>query len=68
MSTWSIQKLAGRVPVLLLNTEGFDWQALRNIRAIFMKARTEAKDEGRPLITELKTMKVYGNVQIDSYS
>jgi platelet-activating factor acetylhydrolase len=55
-----IQKLAGKVPVLLVNTEAFEWKELREIRAMFMRARNDAKEEdGRPLITELRTVKVY---------
>ena len=63
-----IEKLAGKVPVLLVNTQDFDWKALRDIRATFMKARAEAKEEGSPLITELKTIKVYENVHDISQS
>ena len=53
-----IEKLAGKVPVLLVNTQDFDWKELRDIRATFMKARAESKQNGRTLITELKTIKV----------
>ena len=53
------EKLAGKVPVLLLNTENFDWNALRDARIMFMKARAESKQDGKTLITELKTIKVY---------
>ncbi|MCO5586450.1 hypothetical protein L7F22_040390 [Adiantum nelumboides] len=51
------EKLAGKVPVLLLNTENFDWKALRDARGIFMKARRDATQDGRPLVTILKTIK-----------
>ncbi|KAI5084595.1 hypothetical protein GOP47_0000764 [Adiantum capillus-veneris] len=51
------EKLAGKVPVLLLNTENFDWTALRDARGIFMKARRDATQDGRPLVTVLKTIK-----------
>ena len=63
-----IEKLAGKVPVLLVNTQDFDWKELRDIRATFMKARAEAKEEGSPLVTELKTIKVYENVHYISQS
>ena len=62
------EKLAGKVPVLLLNTENFDWNALRDARIMFMKARAESKQNGRTLITELKTIKVYENVHDISQS
>ncbi|KAH7296961.1 hypothetical protein KP509_26G046500 [Ceratopteris richardii] len=52
-----IEKLAGKVPVLLLNTENFDWKALRDARTMFMKARRDATQDGRPLVTVLKTIK-----------
>ena len=63
-----IEKLAGKVPVLLVNTQDFDWKALRDIRTTFMKARAEAKEEGSPLITELKTIKVFENLHDISQS
>lgn len=51
------EKLAGKVPVLLLNTENFDWKALREARSTFLKARRDATLNGRPLVTSLKTIK-----------
>lgn len=51
------ERLAGKIPVLLLNTENFDWKALHDARIMFIKARAEASEDGRGLITELKTIK-----------
>lgn len=51
------EKLAGKVPVLLLNTENFDWKALRDARTMFVRARRDATQDGRALVTELKTIK-----------
>ncbi|CAK9234888.1 unnamed protein product [Sphagnum troendelagicum] len=50
-------RLAGKVPVLLLNTESFNWAALRNGRKKFMKGRAHAHNEASPLITALMTIK-----------
>jgi hypothetical protein len=50
-------RLAGKVPVLLLNTESFNWAALRNGRKKFMKGRAQAHNEASPLITALMTIK-----------
>lgn len=57
------EKLAGKVPVLLLNTENFDWKALRDARTMFVRARRDATQDGRALVTELKTIKVFSHSQ-----
>ena len=49
-------RVAGNVPVLLLNTEKFDWKSLRDCRNKFLAAR--ARTIGDAAVTELMTMKV----------
>lgn len=54
----SIEKSAGRVPMLLLNTEKFDWKALREARLVFLDGRVAAASQEEPLVTDLYTIKV----------
>ncbi|KAG0575776.1 hypothetical protein KC19_5G030000 [Ceratodon purpureus] len=49
------ERVAGNVPVLLLNTEKFDWKALKDCRNKFLAAR--ARTSGEAAVTELMTMK-----------
>lgn len=51
------ERVAGNVPVLLLNTEKFDWASLRDCRNKFLAARARS-DSADSTITELLTMKV----------
>ncbi|BBN00098.1 platelet-activating factor acetylhydrolase [Marchantia polymorpha subsp. ruderalis] len=53
----SIEKSAGRVPMLLLNTEKFDWKALREARLVFLDGRVAAASQEEPLVTDLYTIK-----------
>ncbi|CAM6093508.1 unnamed protein product [Calypogeia fissa] len=50
-------KSQSRVPMILINTENFDWKALREARMVFLNARLESSTKERPLVTELMTIK-----------
>ncbi|KAH9570178.1 hypothetical protein CY35_02G027700 [Sphagnum magellanicum] len=50
-------RLAGKSPVLLLNTEGFDWASLRDCRNKFLEGRAKADNVDTPLVTVLMTIK-----------
>lgn len=52
------KRAAGRTPVLLLNTEKFEWTSLKASRDKFLAARAQADSGGTPLVTELLTLKV----------
>lgn len=49
------ERVAGNVPVLLLNTEKFEWKALKECRNKFLAAR--ARTSGDAAVTELMTIK-----------
>ncbi|KAG0593326.1 hypothetical protein KC19_1G321500 [Ceratodon purpureus] len=51
-------RLAGKVPLLLLNTEFFEWDDLRRLRNLFLEARRKTQLDEQPLVTELVTIKV----------
>ncbi|CAK9191998.1 unnamed protein product [Sphagnum troendelagicum] len=51
------ERLAGKVPILFLNNEQFEWEELRRLRNVFLKARAEAESDGQPLVTQLITVK-----------
>lgn len=44
--------------MILINTENFDWKALREARLVFLNARLESSSKENPLVTELMTIKV----------
>lgn len=50
-------RVAGNIPVLLLNTENFNWESLKDCRKKFLNARAQACGEGDSVVTELLTMK-----------
>ncbi|CAM6045165.1 unnamed protein product [Sphagnum compactum] len=50
-------RLAGKAPILFLNNEQFEWEELRRLRNVFLKARAEAESDGQPLVTQLITLK-----------
>ncbi|KAH9574960.1 hypothetical protein CY35_01G087500 [Sphagnum magellanicum] len=50
-------RLAGKAPILFLNNEKFEWEELRHLRNVFLKARAEAESDGQPLVTQLITVK-----------
>nr|XP_024390730.1 platelet-activating factor acetylhydrolase 2, cytoplasmic-like isoform X2 [Physcomitrium patens] len=50
-------RVAGKVPLLLVNTELFEWNDLRRLRTLFLKARADARRDEQPLVTELFTIK-----------
>lgn len=52
-------KSASKVPLILINTENFDWKALRDARLVFVNARLETGTQETPLVTELMTIKVF---------
>jgi hypothetical protein len=57
-------RLAGKSPVLLLNTEGFDWASLRDCRNKFLEGRAKADNVDTPLVTVLMTIKVSSHLSI----
>jgi hypothetical protein len=57
-------RLAGKLPVLLLNTEGFDWASLRDCRNKFLEGRAKADNVDTPLVTVLMTIKVSRHLSI----
>ncbi|KAL3688577.1 hypothetical protein R1sor_014886 [Riccia sorocarpa] len=53
----SFEKTAGRMPMLFVNTEKFDWKALREARMVFLNGREAAGTEEEPLLTDVYTIK-----------
>ncbi|KAL2630587.1 hypothetical protein R1flu_015273 [Riccia fluitans] len=53
----SFEKTAGRMPMLFVNTEKFDWKALREARLVFLNGREAAGSEEKPLVTDVYTIK-----------
>lgn len=51
-------RLAGKVPLLLINTQYFEWDDLRRLRNLFLEARRQAQLDEQPLVTQLLTIKV----------
>uniref|UniRef100_A0A0C9RVT7 1-alkyl-2-acetylglycerophosphocholine esterase n=1 Tax=Wollemia nobilis TaxID=56998 RepID=A0A0C9RVT7_9CONI len=57
MTEENYEQHAGNVPILLLNTEAFDWKALRECRLKLLRKRETMSINGRSLVTELITIK-----------
>ncbi|KAJ7523059.1 hypothetical protein O6H91_18G035600 [Diphasiastrum complanatum] len=52
------ERVAGKVPVLLLNTESFEWKKLTDARKLFLDCRRAAANTTEdPLVTEVATIK-----------
>ncbi|XP_024371813.1 uncharacterized protein [Physcomitrium patens] len=51
-------RLAGKVPLVLVNTEHFEWDDLRRLRNLFLEARDESQLDEQPLVTKLFTIKL----------